>query len=220
MLYRLFEPPKNQKNGGAIMPRKKQHIAQFYLRDKKAFEAMSRTGIVRMEHLKQYCNVVDSRMKNYIRDGLVEKVLYKENNQIKEALTLTRAGRELAERQWGIRDHYHAQIKSPYHDLQLSDHYFSLSEQVRDTWRTESQVRSEFLEKLEQLREQGERKLADQYYSMMQDRLISMPDGIYTSEKGIVTAYEVITDSYGKQELLAKEVAIAIMKYDYETKRI
>jgi predicted transcriptional regulator len=207
-------------NGGVIMARKKQYMAQFFYRDKLVFSALSRTGIARTEDLKKHCNVTDGRIKNYVRDGYMEKILYKEDKEIKEAYTLTTKGRDLAEREWNLRDHYHAQTKSPYHDLQLSEKYFSLSEQERDTWRTESQVRNEFLEKLEQLRERGEEQLANQYYNMMQDRLISMPDGVYTTETGVMTAYEVITDSYGRQEMLAKEVTVEIMNYSYETKRI
>jgi hypothetical protein len=202
-----------------FMAKKKVYIPQFYLRDKKVFEAISRTGIVRIDHLKQHCKVVDSRIQNYIRDGLAEKVLYKENNQIKEALTLTRAGRELAEKQWNIKDHYHAQTKSPYHDLDLSQKYFSLPEAVRETWKTETHVRDQFMEKLQELRDQGQEERADMYYQMLKDHAISMPDAVYT-ENGVEVAYECLTHSYGRSEMLAKETAIEIMQYRYETNRI
>ncbi len=170
--------------------------------------------------MKEHCKIVDSRIKNYVRDGYVEKILYKNGKAIKEAYTLTRKGRELAERQWNIRDHYHAQTKSPYHDLALSDKYFSLSEQVRDTWRTESQVREQFLEKLQELRDQGDEQRANMYYDMLQSNVISMPDAVYTNEKGVEVAYECITGSYGRSEMLAKETTIEIMNYSYETTRI
>src|SRR5690625_1481160 len=106
------------------MARKKQYISQFFLRDKLAFTALSKTGIVRAESLKEHCHLVDNRIKNYVRDGYVKKVIYKDGKEIKEAYTLTSKGRILAEKEWGIQGHYHAQTKSPFHDLQLSDKYF------------------------------------------------------------------------------------------------
>jgi predicted transcriptional regulator len=202
------------------MTRKKEYISQFFLRDKNAFTALSRTGIVSAENLKLHCNLADSRIKNYVRDGYAEKILFKEGKEVKEAYTLTSKGRELVERQWNARNHYHAQTKSPHHDLQLSDKYFSLSEQVRNTWRTESQVREHFKVKLEELRQNGQSKRAEEYYNMMQNRIISMPDAVYTNEDGIEVAYEVITGNYGRQEMLAKEIAVSILQYSYETERI
>lgn len=202
------------------MARKKQYITQFFLRDKLAFTALWKTGIVRAEALKEHCNVADGRIKNYVRDGYAEKILYKDRKEFKEAYTLTRKGREHAERQWQLRDHYHAQTKSPYHDLALSDKYFSLPEQVRDTWRTESQVRNQFLEKLEQLREQGNEQLADMYYDMFKSHDFSMPDAVYTNEQGVEVAYELVTDNYTSQQLLAKEATCEIMEYSYEANRI
>jgi hypothetical protein len=163
---------------------------------------LSKTGIVRLEALKEHCKVTDGRIKNYVREGYAEKILYKDGKEIKEAYALTKKGRELAEKQWALRDHYHAQTKSPYHGLTLSDKYFSLSEQIRDTWRTETKVREQFLVKLREV-EREDKERANLYYKMMEDRLISMPDGVYTSETGVEIAYEVVTDSYGRQEILA-----------------
>ncbi|MFN7251529.1 MAG: hypothetical protein ACK4M9_12145 [Anaerobacillus sp.] len=202
------------------MARKKEYISQFFMRDKLAFTAMSKAGIVSAENLKHHCNLAESRIKNYVRDGYAEKILFKDGKEFKEAYTLTSKGRELAERQWNLREHYHAQTRSPYHDLALSDKYFSLSEQVRETWKTETQVRIEFMDKLEELRQQGHRDQANEYFDMMKQGLISMPDNVYTTETGVEMAYEVITDNYGRQEMLAKEIAVSIMEYGYETVRI
>lgn len=200
------------------MPRRsKPYITQFFNRDRLAFTALSKVGHVTREHLKM-CGLADSRIKNYIKDGLIEKVAYKTGNEAGECYKLTRAGRELAERQWAIRGHYHAQ--SPLHDLSLANKYFSLPDHLRDTWMTETQVRDMFQEKLSQLREQGEEQLSKMYEDMLNKSLISMPDAVYTNEQGVQVAYEVVTNSYGQAELQAKEAFVAIMKTDYETTRI
>lgn len=200
------------------MPRRsKPYITQFFNRDRLAFTALSRVGHVTREHLKM-CGLADSRIKNYLKDGLIEKVAYRDGNEAGECYKLTRLGREIAEKHWSIRDHYHAQ--TPKHDLALANKYFSLPEPLRDTWRTETQIRDMFQEKLSQLREQGEEQLSKMYEDMLNKSLISMPDAVYTNEQGVQVAYEVITNSYGQAELQAKEAFVAIMKTDYETMRI
>lgn len=202
------------------MAKKKVYIPQFYKRDRDGMTALSRVGIARIEDLKKHCNLVDSRIKSWCRDGYAEKLMYKQGMEVKEAITLTKKGKELLEKQWNVRGHYHAQIQSPYHDLALSDKYFSLPEELRETWKTENQVREKFLEKLQEIRKQGDEEKADLYYKMMKDHAISMPDAVYKSETGVETAYEIITNSYGRQEMLAKETTVEIMQYSYETNRI
>lgn len=47
-----------------------------------------------------------------------------------------------------------------------------------------------------------------------------MPDASYINDSGEIVAYEVITNSYGSTELIAKEALVEIMNYRYETTRI
>lgn len=222
MLLRLYEPYKNKyisSNGGVIVAKKKVYIPQFFKRDRDGMVALTRVGIVRIEDLKKHCNLVDSRIKNWIRDGYAEKIIYEDQNELREALLITDKGKELVRKQWGITRHYNAQTQSPYHDLALSDKYFSLSEQVRETWITESQIRDQFVQILEDLHSQGKHEQADTYYDMMKKGFISMPDGAY-EEEGRIVMYEIITDSYSRQTMLAKEMTAEIMGYVYASHRI
>jgi hypothetical protein len=200
------------------MPRRSTpYITQFFKRDRLAFSAMSKTGHLTAFHLKE-CGLADGRIKNYLRDGLIEKVTYKQGKTIGECYKLTEAGRSLAEHQWGIRNHYHAQ--SPTHDLQIANQYFSLPESLREHWKTETQVRDMFREHCNQLREQGQDEVAKMYEDMLTQKLISMPDAIYTNEQGVQVSFEVITNNYGEAELQSKEAFVEIMKTEYQTVRV
>lgn len=56
---------------------------------------------------------------------------------------------------------------------------------------------------------------------MLEEKLISTPDGAYISEIGIETYFEVITNSYGQIEIEAKEKFVEIMNIkSYETARV
>lgn len=230
MLSRLYETRKTykQKSKEAMMKKmaKKQYIPQFFKRDKDGMTALSRTGICRTETLKEQCNLSDGRINNWVRDGYAEKIHYKDTDKetkvvtMKEAVVLTKGGKRLIEKQWNVHNHYKAQTQSPYHDLELSDKYFSLTEEERNSWQTETEIRHQFLEKIESLRDQGEDEKARLYEKMMSEGRISMPDGVYTNTNGIEMAFEVITGSYGPTEMLAKECTVEIMGFGYETSRI
>lgn len=129
--------------------RSKPYITQFFNRDRLAFTAMSRVGHVNREQLSGV-GIADSRLKNYVRDGLVEKVCYKRRDQVEECYKLTKGGREFVKQQWAVINLYHAQ--SPRHDLALAKKYFSLPEELQRTWRTETDLREQFISKIEQLK--------------------------------------------------------------------
>ncbi|RYI28285.1 hypothetical protein EVU96_13980 [Bacillus infantis] len=195
------------------------YITQFFNRDKLAFTTLSKCGHLTTAQLKQ-CGLTDSRIKNYIRDGLVEKVTFKQGKArtIGEAYKLTKSGRELAERQWALRSHYHAQ--SPVHDLAIANKYFSLPDHLRETWITETEARDLFQEHLNQMREKGQEETAKLYQDMLEKGVISCPDGLYTNEQGVTVAFETITNNYGEEELQAKEAFVQVMGTQYETTRI
>lgn len=197
--------------------RKKPYVTQFFNRDRLAFTAMFKTGHVTHEHLHQ-CDLADSRINNLIKDGHIEKIPFKKNGKNEDCYKLTKMGRETAARLWGLSYAYHAQ--SPTHDLAISEKYFSLPQELRESWITESNLRNHFFEQLSFLRDEGKEVEAKLYEDRFNKGLISMPDGAYISESGTVTCFEVITNSYGIEELMAKDELIQIMNYNYETIRI
>lgn len=194
---------------------KKTYIKNFYYRDKKALMSISKCGHVSKEHLNNF--IKDSRIKNYIRDGYITKEVFnKPNGNSMEGYKLTKQGRDFIEKQYGFKDHQHAQSLS--HDLGIANKYFSLSEGERETWRTETELRREFEEQLNNLRYKDYERY-EILREQLNDREISMPDCVYTTEQGVEVAYEVVTNSYGRAELEAKERYIQITKMEYQSER-
>lgn len=201
------------------MARQSHYITNINNRDIKAFNALSRCGHVQRENLLT-C-ISKSRIENYQKEGLITKDVHVSNkNETTTAYKLTDKGLDLAIKHTDVDRPYQAQ--SVVHDCQIADKYFSLTKEEQETWKTETQLRDEFNEKLEQLREQDYsryQELQEQY----QSREISMPDGSYTSEMGVEVFYESVTNNYGQAELEAKERAVEVLKTDtntsYETSR-
>lgn len=196
---------------------KKIYIDKFMNRDRIAFNAISKCGHVSHNQLKNF--LADSRIKNYVRDGLVQKVPYKlQGGKNGECYKFSKEGRAVAEKQFGIRNHYHAQSAS--HDLAIANKYFGCSEENRDNFRTETDLRELLMDKFQELRDQGQEETAKMYEDMLNQGLISVPDCYYVNEDGVETCFEVITNTYGEAELQAKEVYVQIMQMEYETTRV
>lgn len=121
-------------------------------------------------------------------------------------------------RLWGLEKPYHAQ--NPKHDIAIAEKYFSISVECRDQWSTESQIRDKFQGQLNDLRNQGKEEVARVYEDMLNRGLISMPDALYVDINGTEIAFEVVTNTYGQDEMRAKEALVEIMNYRYETTRV
>lgn len=186
-------------------------ITQLFERDRQALTAMGDCGYLSRDHIHQ-CGVADGRLKNYIHDDYVkagDKGL---------GYQLTDKGKDLLESKWGMDKTYNAQSEN--HDLAIADKYLALSQYERDTWKNETELREDFENKLEELRDQGQEELAKTYEEMYHDHTISMCDGAYTNSEGIEVYYEIITNNYGEAELMAKEAIVQIMGVEYETQRV
>lgn len=194
----------------------KQYIKNFYNRDRLALTSISRCGHCTTDHLKTF--IADKRITNYVRDKLVTKeVLNKNNGEQIEGYKLTAKGREFIEKEWGIKNNYIAQ--SVNHDVGIANKYFSLTQEERESWKTESELKLEFHERVDELRATDYLRY-EEVNKMREDKLISVVDSSYV-QGGAEIYFEVITNSYGQSEIQAKERFIQFMNIKtYETERV
>lgn len=196
----------------------RKSVNKLMNRDRLAMTAVSRCGFCTKQHLNNY--IKDSRIQSYERAGWLKKETIVSNQNIKTtAYKLTGEGKKVLEKNFGVKHHYKEQ--SINHDLKIADKYFSLSEKERETWRTETEIRHLFNEKLEEIK----RNEYDRYEKILEDMragLYSMPDCSYTLETEIEVYFEATTSNYSQADYEAKERTITILKEDntrYETSR-
>lgn len=194
----------------------RKSVNKFMNRDRLAMTAVSRCGYCTKTHLNNH--IKDSRVNAYERAGWLKKeTLVTNKNEKITAYKLTTEGKKVLEKNFGVKQHYKEQ--SVVHDLKIADRYFSLTDKERETWRTETQIRHEFNEKLQEIKQVD----YNQYKKILDDMregLYSMPDCAYTTEQGVEIFFEAITNNYGQAELEAKERVIEIVKEEntrYET---
>lgn len=182
-------------------------------------KAFARVGYLDTKILKENLKIADRRIKNFERDGYIEKVSYlnKETKNAEFSYRLTERGKELCSNQLGIESFYRS--SSPIHDLALAENYFSIKEEYRDSWITESQFRDMFQQHLERLQMQDHYRWQE-FNDLWEQKLISPPDGGYITSTGTVIAVEIVTSSYRKEEIKAKEVFTETLKIEYNQFKI
>ena len=198
------------------MAKNKAGLKQIFSRDKEFFTNLSNTGVVTQSHYKD-AGVSSSRIKAYLKAGLIEKTPKENGGEF--GYKATYQGKEFAEKQWGIKRSESYTFQSLNHDRKLEEEYYKLDREQYE-WRTESQARNMFREKIEEIRKQDPVK-AEHIESMWGNKEISMPDAIIINrETNVITAIEIITNSYGEQELQAKETFVEVMNIEYKPVRV
>ena len=197
------------------MAKNKVGLKQIFPRDKEFFTNLNNTGVVTPQHYKD-AGVSSSRIKAYVKAGLIEKT--PKTNGGEFGYKATSEGKKFAEQQWGIKRSESYAFQSLNHDRKLEEEYYKLDREQYE-WRTESQARDMFRERIEELRKEDITR-AERLEKMWDNKEISMPDAVVINrETGVVTALEVITNSYGEQELQAKETFVEIMNVEYKPVR-
>lgn len=199
------------------MPRNR--ITTIYPRDRHAMAALGRCGHVSHDQLGTYLR--DKRISDYLKSGLLQKVVYAkpgDRAQDQACYKLTTKGREFCRHTLRMSEMYRPQ--SITHDMGVADRYFSLTQQERDSWQTETEARTLFEAHIEQLREQGDEERANELWDKLREGAISPPDAIYTNTQGVQVAFEVITNNYGEEEISEKLEFIEEMELSYSESRV
>lgn len=197
------------------MAKNKAGLKQIFSRDKEFFTNLSNTGVVTQSHYKD-AGISYSRIKAYLKAGLIEKTPKENGGEF--GYKATSQGKDFAEKQWGIKRSESYTFQSLNHDRKLEDEYYKLDREQYE-WRTESQARDMFREKIEEIRREDPVR-AESIENMWGNKEISMPDAIIINrETNVITAIEVITNSYGEQQLQAKEAFVEIMNVEYKPVR-
>lgn len=198
---------------------KKVWITQFYERDRKCLCSIARTGLIEKEDFARY-NVKDGRVKNYVRDNLIEERYC--NKAEKSFYVLTDKGKDFVESNYNVDKCYN--FKSYEHDSDVKRMYNQLSDSEQERVRTEIEVRRDVVNAIEELKQSVDEEESARGYEleeMLRNNELSCPDFSYVTDEdyekhgdkcsilsGTVTMCETITENY-KQSTIEAKVALA-----------
>lgn len=168
-------------------------IKNFYTRDERAFRALANCGHVTIEDIKKD-GLRDKRINDYIKNDYVTL----EKNRDEQALKLTKKGKEVAKKLYGI-DSFQ-QATSIAHDSKLSAIYHQLDDDERKDWVNETQLKRELEEDLKN-QKFGSTCFDDE--KMTREELRANLSVADAKIGGVFI--EIITENYTSDDIEAKE---------------
>lgn len=196
----------------------KAHINHWYPKDETFFKVLSTAGNIRSEDANKI-NISNSRLKNYEKDKLIERVTYpsRYNNQqnSNHCYALTQKGKDFIKSKYGIERCQNGHAAE--HNCKVSHIICGLNKQEIASVQSEWKSRDQFLEALDNMRTQGEIDRYDEYMELLEQGRVSAPDITYTSSStGEVVSIEVVTSNYKSDDIEAKEVFVQAMERDIQ----
>ncbi len=198
------------------MGRKSHYVQTVNHRDVDFLNSLRCSGVCTKQQALQF--ISSNRLKNFILDKTIEKCSHTSKDGVRQEIYRISEQGKL----W-VREHIDSLADRKFysstgveHDIQLMNKILSLSAEERSTMRTESEIRDQFRDRLQELLDSREYERYEQLYNALQDHSISMPDLQY----GIDSYYEVVTSSYGEMEIQAKIEAVASIGGNLEMERI
>jgi len=201
---------------GVIFMRKSHYVKTVNHKDICFLNALRCSGICTKGQATKFIST--NRLKNFVLDRTLEKCSYISQRGIRsEIYRISEQGKN-----W-IRQHIEILADRKYysstgteHDICLMNKIISLSADERASMRCEAEIRDEFRERLDYYQKTHEYDRYENLYAAMQEHTISMPDlGYGTNEY-----YEVVTQSYTEEAIIAKIEAVEIVGGSLTMERI
>lgn len=183
-----------QSNKHKEKPRKSnqsKRLANPRKPDVKACKSLAICGHVRAEYIEGIWSA--RRIRTFMEEGIIEKVSYGTKKGEITCYKLTERGVNYVKK-YIIPDHQIYSSRSIIHDVYISDQYFTLSETEKETIKTETEIKADFKEVL------ASGEISKNTYDSC-----SCVDFSYTSDRGEVIGYEVVTDNYTAHDIQAKQ---------------
>lgn len=189
---------------------------KFNKKDEAVVLGLARTGTMTEQNLKDL-GYSDTRIKN--RSCGEEKLINyigRDCETGEKLYQLTEIGREEAHRCGVDRaDQYRPQGKTDSmnfeHDRKLSEVYCNkLTQEERDTWKTEEQYKREIEQTREHIRETDKDR-----WEEIKDTKMTAFDGGYTNSQGEICHVEVITKNYTEEMKESKEASAGMLGGNY-----
>ena len=166
-------------------------INRVNFRDVQALNGLRVCGFALREDLLKI--ITSNRIDKMIKQGILES---KTNIKNETVYSYTDKGKSFIKSIDGIKSNsfYSRQGASTEHDTKLFNEYCKLTPNERMSCYTEGQTRDIFTETINQDRVEAEI-----------DKMYSVPDLVYTTDEGIITAAEITTDNYNEERIEMKE---------------
>lgn len=169
-------------------PKKIVHVKTT---EQNAIKMLWRTGVATKRQLEEHFNLKGQRLENFQYSDFL-----KFNNDV---VMLSDKGIKYCEENLNMSYRYYTSGTKYTHDLKQTEGYLRLPEHLRDTWKTEGELRAEA--ESSPLFEKFRDDIVEKYGG----RFKPTPDAaIYSERDGGYVAYECVTDNYTSKDVQMK----------------
>lgn len=176
---------------------------------------LANTSSIRYKDITRNFDICSSRVERLINNDYLEKVSYLDRNYNSDfVVRLSSKAMDILRKRFKFCYFYKSVAFE--HDLKLTEIYLSISDDEKDNWKNEKQLKSLFEKRLLDLRKQEISKyirLKDLYNT----NKISVIDALYENSYSKKIGIEVITKNYTDEVIEAKEKFSQI--YNIELKK-
>lgn len=175
---------KSKKQG----PKKIVHVKTP---EQNAMKMLWRTGVATKRQLEEHFNLKGQRLANFEYSGFL-----KFNNDL---VVLSDRGIRYCEENLSLQYRYYTAGTKYTHDIKQTEAYLRLPESIRETWKTEGQLRAEAESSplYEDFKERIEMTYGGRYKPT--------PDAaVYSAKDGGYVAFECVTDNYTHKDVQMK----------------
>ncbi len=178
------------------MGRKKTYITKINQKDERFFSVIKNSN-----HLnsRQSLSIVSkNRLASYVKQGLLNKLHYIDNEKTEIIYELTKFGRDWTRKEFpNLGNNFYISSTAHQHNVRLADEIITHSK-VNTSWLNERDLRQMLFQAIEQ--NPHKLQLLEQY----DKGNLSVPDGGYIDENGAIKCVEIINGNYSQQQINAK----------------
>lgn len=172
--------------------KKPKKIVHVKTTEQNALKMLWRTGVATKRQLEEHFQLKGQRLSNFEYSDFI-----KINNDI---VVLSNRGVQYCEENLNLKYRYYTAGTKYTHDLKQTEAYLRLPEHIRETWKTEAELRAEAESSplYDEFKEQIE--------SAYRGRFKPTPDAaIYSEKAGGYVAFECVTDNYTHKDIKMKQ---------------
>ena len=114
--------------------RKSKYIKKITNREVKLFKQLARTGLTDRAQAKIFCNLNPDRLEKLENSGYISRANHCVDGENTEIIRLASKGKRYCKEELSIDSFAYAQTNHLNHDLKLSMAYYSLPNEVQETW--------------------------------------------------------------------------------------
>lgn len=191
-------------------------LKHIYPKDIRAMSILAKSGAIEKDTYHTL-GITDNRINSYLHAGIIRdtSVIDKNGNGVKTYYELTdKRGKDFCRQECNIK-HFISNANASVHNAKVSEYLANnLSKKELESCLSERELQPFIESRLQEYLDKQEHDHYQELVDALQNNSLSMPDIVYKTEQGTYEAIEIITDSYGKEEIQSKTMTCELLSIE------